>query len=334
MILPLQSVPFVTVVVPTYNRAKMLGITLESLSAQSYGSENYEILVVDNNSSDDTANVVKSRQAKSPVAITYLLESRQGVHYARNSAFKHSKGDILYYTDDDMIADKDLLTEIVKPFLFDSRVGSVTGRVVPEWEQTPPLWVLHCCNNYLLSLNRRDESLLIVPYDCGVISCHQAMRRDAFAKSGGFNPENTAGEWIGDGETGLNIKLRELGYWFAYTDAAVTRHMIPPQRMTQSYLNKRLANQGNCDSYTAYRRHGYSAAGLIRKVLLHAAAMPPRAAASLIKRALGRGSWHLDRARISYYWSRIRYDIRLVRDERWRTMVLRSDWLSEREMEV
>ena len=71
-------------------------------------------------------------------------------------------------------------------------------------------------------------------------------------KSGGYNPENTRGEWIGDGEAGLNRKLQELGYWSGYISSSITYHMIPTERMTQGYLNKRLANQGNCDSYSDY----------------------------------------------------------------------------------
>ena len=78
-----------------------------------------------------------------------------------------------------------------------------------------------------------------------------------------------AGELIGDGEPGLNIKLADLGYWFAYIGSSITHHVIPPERMTQEYLNKRLANQGNCDSYTDYRRNTYSKVELIKGISLH-----------------------------------------------------------------
>ena len=226
-----------------------------------------------------------------------------------------------------MIADVDLLREIVKPFSYDHRVASVTGRVLPKWEQEPPQWVRDLCMNFLQSLHDRPE-LLISPYDCGAISCHQALRREALMKAGGYNPENTAGEWIGDGETGLNIKLKELGYWFGYISSSVTYHMIPPDRMTQNYLNKRLANQGNCDSYTDYRRYNYSYLDLTRRIIGHAKGILIQFLKFSVKLSFGKISWRLNRALIEYYKNRICYDFRLMTDEKWQRIVLKNDWIN------
>jgi len=326
----LHNTPFVSIVIPTYNRAEMLGITLESFINQNYPKDKYEIITVDNNSADNTRQIIADWQNKSTIPLLYVFESRQGVHYARNTAFKHAKGEILYYTDDDMIADVDLLQEIVKPFSYDARVASVTGRVLPKWEQEPPQWVLDLCLNGLLSLQNRQECLIISPDDCGVYSCHQAMRREAFAQSGGFNPENTAGEWIGDGETGLNIKFKELGYWFGFIGSSIIYHMIPPQRMTQNYLNKRLANQGNCDSYTAYRQFNFTQSQLAKQILLHIKGIAKSCFRYLVKLVLNKKTWRLDRAKIDYYINRIHYDRRLMTDDNWRMLVLKRDWLNER----
>jgi glucosyl-dolichyl phosphate glucuronosyltransferase len=204
--------PFVSVIIPTYNRAAMLSITLESLVEQTYPRQKYEIIVVDNNSTDATREVVEQWQERSLVPIKYLFEKRQSVHFARNVALRISKGEILYYTDDDMIADNNVLIEIVEPFEYDNRVAVITGRILPKWKQPPP--VINLCSNWLLSLQDRPERLIIAPYDCGAFGCHQALRRSAFIESGGFNPENTSGEWIGDGETGLVIKLQALATGF------------------------------------------------------------------------------------------------------------------------
>ena len=217
----------------------------------------------------------------------------------------------------------------MKPFAYDPRVASVTGRVLPKWEQQPPPWVVNFCSNYLLSLNDPRERLIVSPYDCCIFSCHQALRRSAFLESGGFNPENTAGEWIGDGETGLNIKLENLGYWFAYTGKSVTYHIIPPHRMTQAYLNQRLANQGNCDSYTDYRRHAYCKSDLVKRIPLHAKGMLEQIVRLIVKRIINRESWRLNRGKVEYFRSRIRYDIRLLTDENWRMMASKNDWLGD-----
>lgn len=321
--------PFISVIIPSYNRADLIGLTLQSLVEQDYPTDKYEVIVVDNNSTDNTKDVVRDWQARARISIKYVFETRQGVHYARNSGVQYAKGDILYYTDDDMLADRKLLTEIVKPFNYDPSIASVTGKVLPVWEVKPPDWVLKYCMNSLLSLNDKPEDLIIAKYDVGVFSCHQAIRREVFIGSGGFNPENTAGEWIGDGETGLNIKIKDMGYKFAYIGSSVIYHMIPPSRMTQAYLNKRLGNQGNCDSYTAYRANRYGRSQLKRVIVSHLQSMIVEVTRFLCKRALKKSSWRLNRARVNYYKNRIKYDLRLLRDKEWRKLVLKHDWLSE-----
>lgn len=252
----------ISVIIPTYNRAKMLGITIESFVNQNYPKNLYEIIIADNNSSDNTKDVAKDWQKRSPVDIKYIFEQRQGVHYARNTAAKFAKYDLFYYTDDDMIADKELLNEIIKPFLsFENndeiKLGCAGGKILPKWEITPPRWVMKYFNNAWLSLLDHPSKFTIgdnVP----VYSCHQAIPRDVFFECGGFNPENTAGIWIGNGESGLCHKMLDKGYTFAYINTSIIYHMIPPTRMTQKYFNLRMANQGSASSYTEYKKYIFS----------------------------------------------------------------------------
>lgn len=320
--------PFISIIIPTYNRSNLLSLTLDSFLAQNYDPNMYEIIVANNNSTDQTQNIIDEYCHKYS-KITSFVEKRQGVHYARNSAAKFAKGEILYFTDDDMIADQNLLKEIVVPFLIDDKVSSVTGKVLPKWEQPPPEWVLHLCLNYLLSLQDKPEDLIISSSDFGVFSCHQAIRKEVFFQSGGFNPENTAGEWIGDGETGLNIKIKELGYKFAYIGSSVIYHIIPPSRTTQAYLNKRLANQGNSDSYTDYRKHRYKKKQLIKNVLSHIVKIVISTIKMSYNFVLCRNIYRIKLARIFYYINRIKYDYRLIQDEEWRTVVLKMNWLDD-----
>ena len=228
-----------------------------------------------------------------------------------------------------MIADADLLIQIVKPFALSSKVGTATGRVLPVWEIAPPDWVLRFCKNELLSLQDRPESLIISPNDCGVYSCHQALRRDAFIAAGGYHPENTAGEWIGDGETGMNLRLKDLGYYFAYAGTAITHHVIPSHRMTQTYLNRRLGNQGNCDSYSDYRKYKFSRGQLVRRIVTHLMRAIFHSGLFCAKLVLWRKSWRINLAYISYFRKRALYDFRLLKDENWRLLVLKEDWLIE-----
>ena len=233
----------------------MLAITLDSFLNQNYPKDKYEIIISNNNSTDNTQAII-DQYVSNNENVSTILEKRQGVHYARNSAAKIAKGDILYFTDDDMIADENLISKLMKVFDLDPLIGSATGKIIGKFDKKPPEWVRKHLISGLLSLTEENkpEDLIITANDC-VYSCHQAIRRDVFFLCGGFNPENTAGVWIGDGETGLGIKIKEAGYKFAYTADSIIYHMIPESRTTFQYLLNRIGNQGFCDSYTDYRKH-------------------------------------------------------------------------------
>jgi glycosyltransferase involved in cell wall biosynthesis len=323
----MPDAPYVSVIIPTYNRAKMLPVTLNSFVAQDYPGDRYEIIVVNNNSTDDTQRVLEDYSAKHR-RVTAIIESRQGVHYARNTAAKGARGEILYFTDDDMIADRQLLSELVKVFDLDPRIGSATGKIIGKFDVPPPEWVRRYLINQYLSLTEltRPEEVIISPNDL-VYSCHQAIRSNAFFLCGGFNPENTAGTWIGDGETGLGIKLKAAGYMFAYTPKSVIYHMIPESRTTLAYLINRIGNQGNCDSYTDYRQHR-STKRLLKDLLYRNTV----GFARMIRGQLWnirheRESWHFLPARIAYVYRRNLYDLKLLFDSKFRHVVEIDDWL-------
>jgi glycosyltransferase involved in cell wall biosynthesis len=319
---------FVSVIIPTFNRSARLEATVESFTGQSYPAERFEIVIVDNASTDDTREVAARLTHRFP-NVRRMVEKRRGAHYARNAGATVSVGEILYFTDDDMIADPDLLAAIVKPFSLGEDVGSATGRVLPIWETEPPAWVLEHCRNALLSLIDRGEDLIVSDEDPGVFSCHQAILRDVFFRAGGFNPDTNAGEFVGDNETGLNIKVRKLGYRFAYVGEAVIRHVIPASRMTQAYLNRRFADQGYCDSYTEFREIHPGSMRLLRRIAANGVLSVASVTKASASRLAGNSKWRLQFARLFYYRNRARYDLRLLLHERWRQFALRDDWISD-----
>jgi len=320
--------PFISVIIPTYNRSSLLRMTAQSFFSQSYPPDKWELILVNNGSTDNTFSEIESLAEGRPGVIG-LEEPRRGAHFARNSGALAARGEILYFTDDDMLADPELLATIVTGFVPRANVGSVTGRVLPRWETEPPVWILQHCRNSLLSLNDLGESLIVSDHDPGVFSCHQAILREAFFRAGGFNPDTNAGEFTGDNETGLNIKVRKLGYRFAYVGASVTHHMIPRARMTQRYLNSRLADQGFCDSYTDYRALLPGRPRLLRRMVAHSVLAGVSAARALARRGVGDSRWRLDLARIFYHRNRVRYDARLVAWEEWRRFARRDNWLDD-----
>jgi glucosyl-dolichyl phosphate glucuronosyltransferase len=91
-----------TILICTYNRAALLGPTLDSIAALRATGRTWDVLVVDNNSTDDTRAVVQQRQAGYPVPLRYLFEGRQGKSYALNTGLSHAAGRIIAFTDDDV----------------------------------------------------------------------------------------------------------------------------------------------------------------------------------------------------------------------------------------
>ena len=322
----MSDTPFVSVVIPTHNRSATLRQTVDSFVRQTYPADRWELIIVDNASTDDTSTVIQEIAARA-TNVRHLSETRRGAHHARNSGALAAKGVVLYFTDDDMLAEPDLIERIVDGFVDGSNVGSVTGRVLPRWDTEPPVWVLEYCKNALLSLIDLGPQLIVSDDDPGVFSCHQAVLREAFMRAGGFNPDTNAGEFTGDNETGLNLKIKALGYRFAYVGASVTHHMIPASRLTQAYLNSRFADQGFCDSYTDFRRLRPGKGRLARRIAAHLVLGGMSGAKALARRAVGDSAWRVDLARTFYYGNRARYDGRLASKSEWREFALRDNWL-------
>jgi len=323
----ISTLPFISVIIPTHNRSGLLRQTVETLLLQDYPADKWEIIVVDNASTDDTWSVIERLMLEND-RVRGMREDRKGAHFARNSGAVASNGEILYFTDDDMLADRSMLRNLLEGFDADPNVASVTGKVLPRWDTEPPVWVLELCRNHLLSLLDLGEALIVSDEDPGVFSCHQAVKREVFFAAGGYNPDTNADVFTGDKETGLNIKIRKLGHRFAYVGTAVTHHKIPASRMTQRYLNGRLADQGFCDSYTDYRAIHPGRTRLAKRILLHSVLGGLTILKAAAHRAAGDTRWRLDLARVFYYRNRMRYDARLIGDERWRTFALRDDWIA------
>jgi glycosyltransferase involved in cell wall biosynthesis len=213
--------------------------------------DDYEIIVVDNASTDKTKDIVHNLSRENN-NIKYVYEAKQGVHFARNTGALLSKYDFLYFTDDDMIADPDLLKNIIIPFKLNPSVVVVTGKILPIWfGKNPPNWILKYCQNHLLSVMDDGDDISFSKIPNRIFSCHECIRKSVLIDVEGFNPEYTFNMYLGDGESGLHRKIvNKNKYLFAYNGLSTTFHKITPDRLTQSYINKRLYNNGRGHAYS------------------------------------------------------------------------------------
>jgi glycosyltransferase involved in cell wall biosynthesis len=316
-----------SIIIPTHNRADSLLLAMKSLMSFRYSKKEFEIIVVDNDSSDATKEIVDELKKISPIRIKYVFEKRLGLVHARHTGAKAAEGKILYYIDDDIIATKSVLRELEKMFKLDSRIACVTGKIFPKWEEKPPNWFLRYFNNGTVSVNgNRKDVLLVAPYDVMMFGCHYAVRKEVLFRVGGFNPDSVGEKWLGDGETGLSFKIKKLGYLFAYTDKAVIYHRISVNRMNQKYINHRFANQGRAQSFTDLRNIPKNTLKIVSGLGGYVFLFIFNAAQTFVCLPFW-NRWHFTLAKTSYYLARVEYDLDFLLDHKLRRFVLKKSWL-------
>ncbi|MBR9706005.1 glycosyltransferase [Candidatus Pacearchaeota archaeon] len=131
---PLKN-PFISVVIPTYNRKDLVTHTIDSLISQNYPTDKYEVIVIDDGSKDETEKVVDGYRERVD-NLQYFKQENNGPSAARNLGVKNSRGDIVAFIDDDCIASPDWLKNIISCFEMDSFAG-IEGKVITTDEKTP-----------------------------------------------------------------------------------------------------------------------------------------------------------------------------------------------------
>jgi len=252
---------FLSVIIPTRNRARHLVGVLSSLRGQTYAAESYEVLVVDNGSIDNTREVCEYYRTLLP-NFQYLYDSHPGLHVGRHLGMKSAQADILVYADDDIEAFPTWLEGIAEAF-GDKQVVLVGGKNLPKFESDPPVWIRRMWGKdhqggralpYLSILDLGDEIKVISPYY--VFGCNFSIRKSILFEAGGFHPDAMPPELIryrGDGETHIARYIMEHGYKAFYHPKVSVHHLVPTYRLSESYFFKRAFNQGISDSYTDIR---------------------------------------------------------------------------------
>lgn len=203
---PGESLPFISVVVPVRNGASMIGDCISSILACEYPADRHEVLVVDNASTDATAEVI----AGHPVRL--LSEPRQGVSFARNRGIAESRGEILAFIDGDCLADAVWLRELVRPF-EDPTIGCVAG----ELRHLPADTAAERQATRMLGDWQRFAVNSNPPY---AITANAAFRRDVFDEVGPFDTRMPRAQ---DVELGLRFNERSR-LTLVYAEHAVARH--------------------------------------------------------------------------------------------------------------
>lgn len=231
-----SRLPRLTVAIPTYNRSGALRQTLQGLVRQQYPADDYEILVIDNNSRDDTPQAVAEFADAQP-APRYVRETQQGLDHARNRAIAEARGEILVLGDDDILVQPDWLTTLTAPLVADAagRIGAVGGEVVPVFPDGLPPWVAEWHG----PLAFRPDAGPLPPHQ-SPMGANLAFPRRVFAQHGLFSTvlDRKGGALFSGGETEMLRRLRAAGLEIWFAPAARVLHQMPASRTTFKYASR------------------------------------------------------------------------------------------------
>ncbi len=237
----------ISVLIATYNRAGSLALTLESLVCQDNAGE-YEIVVVDNNSTDCTEAVCGIFASEHPeVRFTYSHQPRQGLSYARNSGIERSNGEVMVCIDDDEKAGRGFVAGYRDFFEAYPHVSVAGGRIVPDYEVTPPSWYSPFLERPLGGKVDHGPAVKPFPGKSYPGGGNIGFRREAIERVGMFDPNlgRTGTSVMGGEEKDLIQRLRAAGEEIYYLPDAVIYHDTPASRLTREYLF-RLAPMIGC----------------------------------------------------------------------------------------
>lgn len=236
-----------SIVISTYNRCALLREALQALLAQDGRECQFEVLVVDNNSSDQTPGLVKSLAAQNPEKLRYFFEPKQGLSYGRNTGIENARSPIVAFTDDDVRVAPDWAWQIVTAFQAHPDIDFLGGKVLPLWPKSPPAWLTNQHWTPLALLDYGDQPFYVTENrQLCLIGANLAFRQRAFETVGLFN---TDFQRVRDGIGSLEDHEMLLRLWHAnrsglYLPELVVTAEIEPERMAKGYHRRWHAGHG------------------------------------------------------------------------------------------
>jgi glycosyltransferase involved in cell wall biosynthesis len=241
--------PVLSVILCTLNQAGYLRKALASLVAQTLPRAAYEVLVVDNGSTDATRETVEAFQHMEN--LKYLCDPVLGLSHARNTGWQKARGKYAVYLDDDAVASPDWLARILHRFeTLVPQPGSVGGKVAPIWEAERPQWLTRELEHHLSLVDWRDSPMFLDEDRFYLAGTNVSYRRGILQESGGFqtNLGRKGPLLLSNEELWMQYFLRSRGYLIWYDPEILVHHHIKAQRLSQSWFYEKFFWQGVSDA--------------------------------------------------------------------------------------
>lgn len=244
--------PAVSIVVCTHNRARHLVEALRSLFGQGETHATFEILLVDNRSSDETP--LFGRELAEKGLVRSIAEPQLGLCHARNTGWKAARGRYVAYFDDDALAEEGWIDAVVEAFDRHPEPGVVGGRVLPIWEAQRPAWLSDAIARSLTIVDWPGGAHVIPDVRVEwLVGANMAIRRDVLEEAGGFDPrlDRIGGNMLSGGDVHLQRAAIERGHACFYFPGMAIRHLAPRSRLRQQWFENRYYWQGISDAVMA-----------------------------------------------------------------------------------
>ena len=237
----------VSVVIPTYNRSALLRDAVESVLAQDFARP-FEIVIVDNNSQDDTESVVRRLVDEHPGKVHYVRETQQGNAHARNLGVRTARGAIVAFIDDDVSVEHDWLATLWNALDSRGDLSFVGGSVLPQWSGPPPSWLTqeHWAPLALLDYGP-DELIISGDSPRGLLTANIAFRRSVFDEVGSFSPHlQRVKHMIGSMEdTEFLMRVCRSGKQGLYLPQMVAKAPVEVERLSKTYHRRWHTGHGH-----------------------------------------------------------------------------------------
>ena len=238
----------ITLIICTYNREKYIGPLLESIAKNDYPTTDYEIVLVDNNCTDNTRQVCELFAMAHPeVVLRYVVEPEQGLSAARNKGIKEAKGEIIIYVDDDALVDSDYIRIYAEHFAAHPDTMAAGGPIEPLYETQEPSWMSPYTKALLTAWMNYGDKVREYPKGRYPGGGNAAYRKVVFDKVGLFNTElgRKGSLLLASEEKDIFDKMKALGMKVLYLPTPVLHHCIPQAKLEEDYFN-RLTLQIGC----------------------------------------------------------------------------------------
>ena len=261
----------VSVGICTYNRSGLLRSSLETVLSQQADNVRYEVVVVDNNSTDDTRQVVDSFIARGCSNLRYVFEGRQGLSHARNTAIREARAPLVAFTDDDVQVASDWVRLIKRTFDSESAVGWIGGKVLPRWASSPPAWLTRDHWSPLAIQDHGDVPFSSSDRQVCLIGANLALRKDLLVQFGGFQPDlQRVQDSVGSMEDHeLQIRLWKAGRQGLYVPDLVVMSDVSADRLMKRYHRRWHFGHGHFYAVARLEEWEHSTVGRLFDVSSH-----------------------------------------------------------------